>query len=272
MGTREIQRYYRGYDEWGRLARDPYHQLEFETTMQFLRKYLPRRGRILDAGGGPGRYALTLARGGYIVELLDLVPEHLERARSEVKRARLGSRVQGFVEGSIVDLARYPTGRFDAVLCLGAPLGHVTEPHRRRRALRELSRVAKRRAPVFVSVIGRSAVLVNAMVERPGEWQFHPWVYREILRSGDYHGRTGFAPCHFFTVEELADEVRRAGLQVLTSVGLEGLASTHRREVNAFAHNHPQAWNLWKRAHLETCEWPAVVSTSEHFLLVARKP
>ena len=27
--------------EWRRLVRDPYHRLEFETTLRFLERYLP---------------------------------------------------------------------------------------------------------------------------------------------------------------------------------------------------------------------------------------
>lgn len=56
--------------EWRRLKLSPYHELEFLTTMHFLKKYLPKRGLILDAGGGPGRYTIELAKKGYNVVLL----------------------------------------------------------------------------------------------------------------------------------------------------------------------------------------------------------
>ncbi|PIU59645.1 hypothetical protein COS86_03170 [Candidatus Bathyarchaeota archaeon CG07_land_8_20_14_0_80_47_9] len=36
--------------EWRRLRRNPYHQIEFITTMHFLEKHLPKKGLILDAG------------------------------------------------------------------------------------------------------------------------------------------------------------------------------------------------------------------------------
>ena len=58
MVKKLVKSYYADYGikEWKRLARDPYHQLEIDTTMHFLNKYLPKKGLILDAGGGPGRY------------------------------------------------------------------------------------------------------------------------------------------------------------------------------------------------------------------------
>lgn len=49
-----VKKYYseQGRKEWKRLAGDPYHKLEFDTTMHFLEKYLPRKkGLVLDAGG-----------------------------------------------------------------------------------------------------------------------------------------------------------------------------------------------------------------------------
>ena len=57
--------------EWRRLAQDPYHTLEFRVNMHYIREHLPPGGIVLDAGGGPGRYAIDLCRAGYKVVLLD---------------------------------------------------------------------------------------------------------------------------------------------------------------------------------------------------------
>ncbi|MEM3695337.1 MAG: class I SAM-dependent methyltransferase [Candidatus Bathyarchaeia archaeon] len=48
----------------GAVYRDPYHQIEFNVTMHLLKKYLPKEGLVLDAGGGPGRYTIELAKQG----------------------------------------------------------------------------------------------------------------------------------------------------------------------------------------------------------------
>jgi len=50
--------------EWDRLVRDAYHSLEFTVTMDVLHRHLPAGCTVLDAGGGPGRYALALCRHG----------------------------------------------------------------------------------------------------------------------------------------------------------------------------------------------------------------
>ncbi len=45
--------------EWERLER---HRTEFAVTLRALKDYLPPApAKILDVGGGPGRYAIALA-------------------------------------------------------------------------------------------------------------------------------------------------------------------------------------------------------------------
>ena len=80
--------------EWRRLVADPYHQLEFDTTLYFLEKYLPDQGHVLDAGGGPGRYTIELAGRGYELTLLDFTPANLDFARRRIQRAGVKKKVR----------------------------------------------------------------------------------------------------------------------------------------------------------------------------------
>ena len=116
--------------EWGRLVSDPYHKLEYLVTMHFIDKYLPKKGLVLDAGGGPGRYTIELARRGYDVVLQDLSPKCIEVAMREIEKASVKGKVKRTVEGSVSDLSEFADQSFDAVLCLGA-LSHLIEkkPH-----------------------------------------------------------------------------------------------------------------------------------------------
>ena len=73
---------------------------------------VPRDARLLDAGCGTGRYALTLAGLGYRVTGLDLSPELIA-----VARQRPGAAAVGFEVG---DLTRPAVGSpYAAVLCRG---------------------------------------------------------------------------------------------------------------------------------------------------------
>jgi ubiquinone/menaquinone biosynthesis C-methylase UbiE len=152
--------------EWKRLSNDPFRRLEFDTTMHFLKGYLPKRGLILDAGGGPGRYTIELAKMGYDIVLLDFVPANLELAKKMIARAGVENKVKAIVQGSIVDLSKFKDNTFDAVICLGGPLSHVHPEKDRKRAVSELRRVAKPNTPIVISVMGKFATIMAA----PRRW------------------------------------------------------------------------------------------------------
>ena len=254
--------------EWRRLVQDAYHRLEFETTLHFLEKYLPEKGLILDAGGGPGRYTLELAKRGYSVVLLDLTPANLEFSRRQIKRHHLQDRVSAVVEGSIVDLSQFKSNSFDAVICLGGPLSHVLEEWKRDQAISEFIRLAKKDAPVFVSVMGRLSLLVIELMLFQHEIEMPH--FKEIRDTGDYQGGSGFTACHFFLPEELRGAFEKKGAAVLEMAGLEGLSSHHDRKLNQLAKNEAR-WKIWLETHFQTCTHPAVVGLAEHLLIVCRK-
>jgi len=249
----------------------PYTRLEFDTTLHFLQKYLPKGGLILDAGCGPGRYAIELARRGYRLTLLDIAPENLEFTKRKLKRLGLSAKVEEFVEGSIEDLSVFPGDRFDAVLCLGGPLSHIMNTHGRMKAASELVRVAKLRAPIFITVMNKFSML---QYELTGKYLLKESdggkLFRRILRNGDHTGRYVFTAFHGFLPEELRDMVSPLGVEIMEMIGLEGLGAHHEREVNKLARDKI-LWGLWLEAHYGTCGHPAVQAMSEHCMLIGRK-
>ena len=59
------------------------NRVEWERTLELLEQWLPPApARLLDIGGGPGRYAAWLAERGYTVQLLDPVTKHVGQARA----------------------------------------------------------------------------------------------------------------------------------------------------------------------------------------------
>ena len=90
-----------------------------------LTGHLPVGARVLDLGGGPGRYAIWLAEHEYRVTLADVSPELLAIARERIDVA--GVEVQAIVEADARDLAAWADVSFDAVVCLG-PFYHSPKP------------------------------------------------------------------------------------------------------------------------------------------------
>ncbi|HNS50593.1 MAG TPA: class I SAM-dependent methyltransferase [Anaerolineae bacterium] len=254
--------------EWRRLVKDAYHRLEYDTTLHSLQKYLPPAGRVLDAGGGPGRYTVELARRGFEVVLLDLTPANLDFARRVVRRASVQDKVAAITEGSIVDLSQFGDATFDATLCLGGPLSHVVDAGQRAKAVSELVRVTKPGGVLAASVMGRLALLALELSLFQHEIELPH--FAQVRDTGDYAGDSGFTACHFFLPEELAAAFRAQGVTIVEMVGLEGLGSLLASKVNRLARNEAR-WKVWLETHYQTCTHPAVVGTSAHFLIVCRK-
>jgi 2-polyprenyl-3-methyl-5-hydroxy-6-metoxy-1,4-benzoquinol methylase len=86
---------------------------------RFVAKSLSQRGihsgaKILDAGCGTGRYALELARLGYLVTGLDMSAPLLVEARKRITHAQFPV---SLIRGNILALPF--TQKFDAILCRG---------------------------------------------------------------------------------------------------------------------------------------------------------
>jgi len=255
--------------EWRRLQRNLYHQIEFITTMYFLEKYLPKRGLVLDAGGGPGRYTVELAKRGYDVILLDLVPDMLKLAKRKTKKAEIQGKVKQFAQGSIENLSMFADETFDAVLCLGAPLCHLLNVKQREKASKELVRVAKSGSPIFVSVISRIGLLRTLLIRFPHEIKYakHHWEVGNYIPG--LQGE-GFTAAHWFLPEELHELFEKQNVEVLEMAGLEGLSSHHEKETNRL-YRDQEKWKTWLEILLKTCTHPSVTGSAEHFLLVCRK-
>jgi ubiquinone/menaquinone biosynthesis C-methylase UbiE len=193
----------------------------------------------------------------------------LEIAEEKIKEAGFEDKVKGVLEGSVEDLSLFDSCSFDAVLCLGGPLSHLVDKEKRIKAADELVRVAKPGAPIFVSVIGRLALCINASVFLWPSVKAHPEVYRRYPSTGQYSGGVGFAPCHFYLPEEVEEEFRDK-VEILEMVGLEGIFSTHEERYNE-VYEMKEYNDLLLETHLKTCTHPSIVGINEHMMLVGRK-
>src|SRR5919199_782663 len=185
MTRDDVRAYYQGCGdrEWTRLATAE-GSVEFAVNTHTIAAYLPPGARVLDMGGGPGRYALRLAERGHRVVLADLSPELLAIARAKVAASAAGALVEEIVEADACDLGRWPDGSFDAALSLG-PFYHLPAPAERDRAAAELARVLRPAGLAFVALMPRYAFLRRTL-SLPDERQHlsQPEFVERVLERG----------------------------------------------------------------------------------------
>ncbi len=216
----EALRYYARAQESVRLEQG-HGLLEFTRTCEILERWLPHSpARVLDVGGGPGAYAVWLARRGHHVTLIDAVPLHVTQAREaaagagQVIEARMGdARHLDETDQSV-----------DAVLLLG-PLYHLIERPARLDALREAHRVLRPGGLVFAAGVSRFASLLSGLFDGfLADPAFREIVQRDLV-DGQHRNPTTqdyFTTTFFHHPDELLTEVVEAGFVVDTVLGVEG--------------------------------------------------
>ena len=262
-----VRRFYEGAPvyEWERMER---HRTEFAVTLRALAEHLPPApARILDCGGGPGRYALALAQRGYDVTLFDLTPALLDLARE--KAAEAGVTLAGYEVGTALDLSRFAEATFDAVLLMG-PLYHLLEERERRAALAEAVRVLKPGGVLFAAFISRYAGHRDCAVRYPERLLEDGAVYAQILESGIVLPQVeGGWTAYFAHPDEMLPLCHGAGLEVAALLAVEGVVSGHEAAVNALT---GAAWEQWVEVSYRLAHEPALRGAVDHLLAVAHKP
>jgi SAM-dependent methyltransferase len=243
-----------------RLTRSPHGRLEFVRTVELLERVLPAPpARVADVGGGTGIHARWLAEAGYDVTLVDLMPEHVERAA-----AIAGVRA---VVGDARSLAAADAS-FDVVLLLG-PLYHLVEAGDRALALREAVRVARPGALVAAAAIGRYAGLLDFGAHAGLDETTEPLV-RATLETGRHDPRLGFTTAYLHRPEELRSELVAAGLVDVEVYGVEGpagpaLDAQGIERIDEFLESAVRCARIAERD-------PALLASSAHLLGLARAP
>lgn len=267
--TRIIERYYDQQPgrEWERLER---HRTEFAVTLGALGTYLPPPpARVLDCGGGPGRYAIELACRGYEVTLFDLSAANLRLAREKADEADVT--LTAYEQGTATDLSRFADDAFDATLLMG-PLYHLLEKGDRQQALAEARRVLKPGGPLFAAFISRYAVPRWAAANEPAWPLEHPEELEKILATGvlapSGEEGSGFV-AYFAHPAEVVPLCQRAGFEVAAVLGAEGLVSMLEAGVNALS---GAAWDAWVDLNCRVAADPSILGCVEHLLAVAVKP
>jgi ubiquinone/menaquinone biosynthesis C-methylase UbiE len=205
-----------------RLAAGP-GLLERIRTEEIIGRYLPvPPAMIVDVGGGPGTYAAWLASRGYTVQLLDVVPLHVEQARQRFEAQGLTTARAGI--GDARELP-YAAESADVVLLLG-PLYHLPAREDRLLALREAWRVVRPGGQVMVAAISRFASLLDGFFRGFVRDPVFRGIIEQDLGSGR-HENPGDNPVYFTTAYfhhpgELPDELQEAGFRDVDMFGVEG--------------------------------------------------
>ena len=247
--------------EWNRIAGRP----EFLLTCRMLDRYIKPGDKILDIGGGPGRYSLYLTEKGCDVTLFDLSVENTKFATKQA--AEQGFSIQT-VAGDAREADRLVDGQFDNILVMG-PLYHLLEETDRIAAVNAALNLLKPGGLLFASFIHMGGGLVFLSRECP-ELLILPDEERFLtpLVAGKSYGGAAFTQAFFINQNEILPFMEQFPLEKLHLFGQESILAPNERNIM----NQPlEVIAGWLDLAEKMWEKEEYLSWSEHLMYVGRK-
>jgi SAM-dependent methyltransferase len=218
----QIARYYEKGQEADRLE-SPFSRWEKIRTLDLLDRFLPPApALILDVGGAAGAYAFPLAERGYVVDLFDPVPLHIEQAK---RRAAIDQRMPRSIQVGDARAIPCDDRAADAVLFFG-PLYHLTDCKERVKAIREARRVLRSGGVLLAVAISRFASALDGIGRGLIRDPDFVRIVEQDLKTGQHRNETGnldyFTTAFFHHPDELRMELVEGGFPNPRLCAIEG--------------------------------------------------
>lgn len=262
-----------GANEWERLDSSFENRINHRIHRSLLAEFIRPGDAVLEAGAGPGRFTLELAGNGATVTVCDLSDVQLEFNRKKVTEAGLADRVTGWHQADIVDLSRFESAGYDAVVCVGSVLSCVLDkvPN----ALDELVRVLKPGGLLIVSVTSRFGYLRAGLREilRLARAGGQLAAIDNAVDTGDIVGvraDTELLTTHFFTWEELRSLLVERNCEVVAA-SASNFLSADSPELETEVTSDPAVFEAFVRWEMQACRAPGAVDAGTHMIAVARR-
>ena len=267
----QIRAFYDSYGEreWERFDLGPANRVNFYMHCRYLEQYIHAGDHVLDVGAGPGRFTIELARLGATITVADISPRQLELNRVKVREAGCEASVVDRVPVDVTDLSRFPTGRFDAVVCYGGPLSYVFE--QADDALSELLRVTKRGGYVLLSVMSLAGTLRRFLREALDLARNHgAEVLQEVFATGDQTGPLADGHrFHYYRWAELKRLLQRHPCTIAAATAANFLAVRNEESLQEIMAD-TDLWSAFLRWEVAVCQEPGVLDGGTHIIAVVR--
>jgi len=249
--------------EWNRIADRP----EFLLTCRMLGRYINPADKVLDIGGGPGRYSLYLAEKGCNVTLFDLSEENTKFAKKQAAEQGLSIHT---ITGDAREADKLLNDQFDHVLLMG-PLYHLLEEADRIKVVNAALNLLKPGGIIFVSFISMMGGIIYCMKFAPeyvASTDSFESGFLESFIAKESKGGAAFTEAFFIEQSEILPFMSRFPLEKLHLFGQEGLTSPCESNIMS---QPKEIVDLWLDLCEKTMEREELLSWSEHLMYVGRK-
>ena len=251
-------------DRWERSLGD---RVSLVLHTEAVERVVPRGGRVLEIGAGPGRFTEVLHRLGCRIVVGDLSATQLACNREVGQRRGFAASVEDWRQLDVCDLGGFAGESFDAVVVLGGPLSYVFD--HRDRALAECRRVVKRDGVLAVSVMsvwGTAHRYLEQILAMGAE------VNRAVIETGDLSSKTvpgSVHHCHMFRAAELRDLLERGRF---VDIRLSASSALSTGVASSLVAPETEAWHTLLELERMACVEPGHLDAGTHLIATARRP
>ncbi|WIG60348.1 MAG: hypothetical protein OJF49_003096 [Ktedonobacterales bacterium] len=262
-----------GEQEWERMVAGPRQRVSFAIHQHYLARFIEAGDAVLEAGAGPGRFTIELARLGARVTVGDISPAQLALHAQKSRDAGIEASVVIRDVLDIVDLSRYPSAAFDAVVCYGGPLSYVFD--RADEALAEMLRVTKPGGHVLLSVmslLGTSQLFFPAILGIAAAQGLE--TVEQVNQTGDLTNQQASPNghyCRMYRWSRLNSLLKRHPCEIIAASASNFLSMRDDDELLAQVAANPALWEAFVRWELDFCQEPGALDGGTHILAVVRK-
>lgn len=250
--------------EWERTNES---RIEYIITTKMLSRYIKPGEKVLDIGGGPGRYSTWLASKGCDVTLFDLSEGNIEFAKAKAKELDISLKT---ICGNAIDESIYPNETYDHILVMG-PMYHLFEDKDRRKVIDNALLHLNKGGKIYIAFINLFAVLLYYLDEdKYGfkvELDFDPSYGKCLLENIGWNGMA-FTEARFESIPEIKRFCNSFGLKKVSLFGQEGFLGTYVHQVEALEEPHRSLYIDY--AH-KMCELEEYLAMSAHIMYIGEK-
>jgi ubiquinone/menaquinone biosynthesis C-methylase UbiE len=266
----KIQSFYDdlGENEWERLDADPRARVIFHVHKWYLEKFIKASDHVLEAGAGPGRFTIELAKLGAEVTVGDISPRQLELNRLKVEEAGYGAEVVQRVKLDILDCSQFPSEKFDAVVCYGSPLSYLLD--RADEGLREILRVTKRGGYVLLSVTSALNTYLPWFLELASKYGRE--VLQRFVETGEVEGEVAAGhPMRSYRWSQLQALLESQSVEVVAVSASNFLATVESIPALLEIEKDSSFWEAFLGWELDFCKEPGALDCGSHIIVVIRR-
>jgi ubiquinone/menaquinone biosynthesis C-methylase UbiE len=240
---------------------NPYFQEVYDKiTWHHIKPYLPRKGVILDAGGGTGKWSIPIAKKGLKVILCDISKDMLKVAEQKIMQEELQDSI--FLVQTDICHMPFLSNSFRFALAEGDPISYCSSP---KNAVKELSRVLKQNCFVAAGVDSLFAILRRMLNSE----QVNLDEVLKVFKEKRIHARDWGFDCWAFTPKDLRYLFTKYGLKIV-KIFAKPVMFMGRPETNFIFQDKEKTKKLLE-IELKFCENPDIAGYGGHLHIVARK-